>query len=331
MTEYKVKNKKGLLERLKNSTVLGAEGYLFELERRGYVKAGPFVPEVVIEYPEAVKELHMELLRAGAEVMVALTYYAHREKMKTIGRELDVESLNRQALRLAGEVAEEGDSLFAGNLSNTCVYDPDNHSKSVQRVQSIYEEQILWASEAGVDFVIAQTLEYLAEAVIALKLIKKYNLPAMITFSSVTEKTKDGYVFEEACKILEKEGADVVGLNCSRGPSTMLPLIEKIRNEVTCYVAAQPVAYRTTKSQPTFQSLKINDNKNAFPVRLEPFQLTRYEMAHFARKARELGINYIGVCCGGAPHHVREMAAVLEKDAPALKYSYENSLQPGTD
>src|SRR3972149_9147730 len=97
--------KAGLLERLQKGVVLGAEGYVFELERRGYVKAGPFVPEVVLDYPEAVRELHREFLRAGAEVMVALTYYSHREKLRTVGREDDLEPLNRPALRLAREGA----------------------------------------------------------------------------------------------------------------------------------------------------------------------------------------------------------------------------------
>jgi len=70
----------GIVERLKSGVVLGAEGYLFELERRGFVKAGPFAPEAVLDFPDAVKELHLEFLRAGAEVMVAFTYYAHRAR-----------------------------------------------------------------------------------------------------------------------------------------------------------------------------------------------------------------------------------------------------------
>jgi len=50
-------------------------------KRRGYVQAGPFVPEVVLEYPDALRELHREFLFAGAEVMVAMTYYAHRKNV----------------------------------------------------------------------------------------------------------------------------------------------------------------------------------------------------------------------------------------------------------
>ena len=76
-----------LAGRLGRGIVLGAEGYVFELERRGYIKAGPYVPEVVLDFPDAVIELHREFLRAGADVMVALTYYAHREKLRQLGRE----------------------------------------------------------------------------------------------------------------------------------------------------------------------------------------------------------------------------------------------------
>src|SRR2546421_4861306 len=107
---------RGILDRLKKGVVQGAEGYVFELERRGYIKAGPYVPEVVLDFPEAVKELHREVLRAGSEVMVALTYYAHREKLRDVGRESDLERMNRQAVRLAKEGAREGDALVAGGM-----------------------------------------------------------------------------------------------------------------------------------------------------------------------------------------------------------------------
>src|SRR3979409_2140641 len=99
---------RSIQERLAQGVVLGAEGYVFELERRGYIKAGPYVPEVVLDFPDAVRQLHREFLRAGAEVMVALTYYAHREKLRHIGRENDLEEMNRHAVRLARDVAREG-------------------------------------------------------------------------------------------------------------------------------------------------------------------------------------------------------------------------------
>src|SRR5258708_6592064 len=101
--KYK-RNKQNIIERLKKDVVISAEGYVWELERRGYIKAGPYVPEVVLDYPEAVKELHKEFLLAGSEVIVALTYYANRNKLADVGRENDLEKLNRKAVQIANEV-----------------------------------------------------------------------------------------------------------------------------------------------------------------------------------------------------------------------------------
>ena len=320
---------RGILQRLQQGVVLGAEGYVFELERRGYIKAGPYVPEVVLDFPDAVKELHREFLRAGCEVMVALTYYAHREKLRDVGRENDLERMNRQAVRLANEVAREGDALVAGNVCNTWAYDLNDIQGSSKVVRAMYEEQLGWAVEEGIDFVIAETNDYLGEALIALEVIKQLKLPAMVTLASVQqEKTRDGYDYIEACKRLADAGADIVGLNCDRGPATMLPIIERVRSEVSCYVAAQPVPYKTNEEHPTFESLELDNGQRAFPLALEPFLHNRFEMADFARAAQRLGVNYIGICCGGAPHYVRAMAEALGRNVPASKYSPAMELHP---
>ncbi|HEY3069113.1 MAG TPA: homocysteine S-methyltransferase family protein, partial [Gaiellaceae bacterium] len=170
-----------LLERLERDVVLGAEGYLFELERRGYVQSGPFVPEVVLDFPDAVRELHREFLRAGAEVMVAFTYYGHREKLRIIGREDDLEPLNRDALRLAKEVAAEGDALVAGNICNTWAYDPDDPETSGEVVREMYREQVGWAVEEGADFILAETNDYLGEALIGVEVIREHGLQSLVT------------------------------------------------------------------------------------------------------------------------------------------------------
>ncbi len=320
---------RGILQRLQQGVVLGSEGYVFELERRGYIKAGPYVPEVVLDFPEAVKELHREFLRAGSEVMVALTYYAHREKLRDVGRENDLERMNRQAVRLAKEVAREGDALVAGNICNTWAYDPHNPRESSKVVRAMYEEQLGWAVEEGIDFVIAETNDYLGEALIALEVIQQLKLPAMVTLASVQKnQTRDGYDYVEACKRLADAGADIVGLNCDRGPATMLPLIERVRSDVSCYVAAQPVPYKTNAEHPTFETLELVNGQRAFPLALEPSLHNRFEMADFARRAQQLGVNYIGICCGGAPHYVRAMAEALGRTVPASKYSPAMELHP---
>lgn len=108
----------------------------------------------------------------------------------------------------------------------------------------------------------------------------------------------------------------------------MLPIIEKVRAAVNCYVAAQPVPYHTNEHKLTFESLQTSDGGQAFPLALEPFLLNRFEMADFARKARSMGVNYIGVCCGGAPHYVRAMADALGRTVAASKYSPAMELHP---
>jgi len=321
-----------ITERLRAGTVLGAEGYVFELERRGYIKAGPFVPEVVLDYPEAVRELHREFLRAGAEVMVALTYYAHREKLRDVGREGDLEAMNRQAVRIARQVAREGPAgagaLVAGNVCNTWAYDPEDPSTR-ETVRDMYVEQLGWAAEEGVDFVISETNDYLGEALIALEVIQELGLPAMVTMAPTQPHlTRDGYEYADACRILAAEGAQIVGLNCDRGPRTMVPLIARIRDAVECAVAIQPVPYRTDAIAPTMETLLSPKGERAFPVALDPFTCTRFDMAQFALEARELGVDYIGICCGAGPHHVRAMAEALGREVPASRYSPSMDLHP---
>src|SRR5438046_10742256 len=123
----------GLLERLEEGPVICAEGYLFECERRGYLQAGAYVPEVVLEHPEVVSQLHREFVHAGSDVVEAFTYYAHREKLRLIGREGDLEPLNRGALELAKEVAAETGALLAGNVSNTNVFLAEDEARRTVR------------------------------------------------------------------------------------------------------------------------------------------------------------------------------------------------------
>ena len=98
--------KKGILERLKEGPVLGDGGYLLELEKRGWVRAGPFTPEVVLTHPESLRELHVEFREAGSEVLQALTFYASRDKLATVGLEGQLEDLNRAAVRIARDDGE---------------------------------------------------------------------------------------------------------------------------------------------------------------------------------------------------------------------------------
>jgi len=319
---------KNLISRLNEGPVLCAEGYLFAMERRGYLQAGAFVPEVVLEHPEVVSQLHREFIRAGSDVVQAFTYYGHREKLRIIGKEHLLESLQKNALKIAKDARNEFkdlDLLVCGDVANTNIYDPNDKKTNIE-CQKMFEEQVAWAKEAGVDFIVAETITWLEEAKIALKAIKDVGLIAVsIHTNKKGDNTRDGYTSEDACKILEDNGADVVGLNCFRGPKMTMKLLNKIRAKVSCHVAGLPVPYRTTEKEPGF--LNQTDpgcdcipGGNAFPVALDNLYCNRFELAEFAKECATKKINFIGICCGASPHHVREMAVALGRKPISYKY-----------
>jgi betaine-homocysteine S-methyltransferase len=236
--------------------------------------------------------------------------------------------MNRAALSIAKSVARRTGTLFAGDLCNTNIYDPGDKS-SLKEVERIFAEQVGWAVEAGVDYFVAETFSWTAEALMALAAIRKYSkVPAVVTLAMHREDvTRDGHSAGEACRRLEAAGAEVVGLNCHRGPKTIMPLLREIRAAVKCQVAALPVPYRTTPEQPSFMALTdpcCNDAR-AFPAGLDPFVCTRAEIGEFGKQAYELGVRYLGVCCGAGPHHIRALAESLGRHPPASRYSVDMS------
>jgi betaine-homocysteine S-methyltransferase len=317
-----------LLGRLARGAVICAEGYVFELERRGYLQAGAFVPVVLTEHPEVVEQLHMDFVHAGSDVTQALTYYVHREKLRVIGREKDLLPMNRKALAIAKKVARRTGTLFAGDICNTNIYDPTSR-KALKEVARIFEEQVGWAADAGVDYIVAETFSWGGEALMALEAIKKYSkVPAVVTVAQHREVTmREGWSVAETCQRLEAAGADVVGLNCHRGPHTIMPAIKEIRAAVKCHVAALPVPYRTTPAQPSFMSLTdpCCDNARAFPVGLDPFVCTRAEIYEFGKTAFAINVRYLGICCGAGPHHIRALAESLGRHPQASKYTADMS------
>ena len=302
---------KGILERLAEGPVLGDGGYLLELEKRGYVQAGPFTPEVVVEHPEALAQLHREFLRAGAEVLQTMTFYASDDKLATVGMEGTVDDINRNAVRIAREVASEGDALVAGNLSLTWAYDPKDEA-SPDHVRGLFDRQLQDQVDAGPpDFWIGETFSYLGEALLFVERAKRTDLPVMVTmsFETLPAKTYEGDGPGDAAKKLADAGADIVGVNCLNGPAQQLPIARAMVQAVggAVPVAAQPVAYATSDREPDFTA------GDAFPYGLTPITLARGDLAAFAAEARDAGVRYIGSCCGSVAEHVRAMAKTLGK------------------
>jgi betaine-homocysteine S-methyltransferase len=311
----------GILERLKYGPVLGDGGYLLELERRGYVQAGPYTPEVAIENPDALLQLHREFRRAGSEVLQTCTFYASEDKLRDAGMHGCVEDINRNAVRLARQAAG-ADVLVAGNLCLTWIYDPESQAAK-DRALELFRQQVRFQVDEGVDFFIAETFGWVGEAELACRAIKEAGYPAMITLNyKKPPVSREGWSPAESAKRLEGAGADIVGVNCGRDPYYMLPLAEEMRKAVSCFVACQPGGFRCQDDIPYFMGLP------QFPLALDPLQLTRDEFGAFALKACDAGINYIGACCGAPASHIRAMAEALGRQPEGSAKSAKLEIHP---
>src|SRR6188474_1472832 len=154
---------KPIIELLKDGVVTGDGGYLIELERRGRVDSGSgrekvgtgrgsgqFTPEVAIENPDALRELHREFLNAGSQVLQALTFFGTREKLSRAGYGAQTEEINQAAVAIAKEIAGER-ALVAGSVSRTQLFERQG-SSAAGYVRDLITEQIHLLQHSGVDF-----------------------------------------------------------------------------------------------------------------------------------------------------------------------------------
>ena len=303
---------------LKDGVVLGDGGYLIELERRGYVYSGSgrekvgtgkgsgqFTPEVAIENPDALRQLHLEFVKAGSQVLQALTFFATREKLSRAGYGAQTESINHTAVQLAKEVAGEK-ALVAGSVSRTQLIERAGMT-ALGKASDHIAEQIRLLKAAGVDFLILETFFHLAEMKEALRLAVAVGLPAVATlsFRPLISQSTDGHSPAECARVMADCGAIAVGANCEQEPVRMLPLLREMRAAVKVPIAAQPAAFRTTDACHCFT------RQPAFPDDLETIQVTRREFEEFGKVARAQGIHYVGGCCGCNAAYIRALARGL--------------------
>jgi betaine-homocysteine S-methyltransferase len=307
-----------IIDKTRRGIVLGDGGYLIELERRGYVESGSgreplrtgrgsgqFTPEVAIEHPEALRGLHQEFLRAGSQVLQALTFFATREKLSRAGYGAQTEAINRAAVRIAREAAGEK-ALVAGSVARTQLFEREGQSAATA-ARDLFAEQIRLLKDAGVDFLILETFFRLDEMRIALECACPSGLPIMATmsFRPVTTASSDGHPVAECARVMTGEGAQIVGANCEQEPGRMLPILRAMREAVDVAIAGQPAAFRTPDNMPYFTHLP------QFPEALETIQVSRQEFFDFAAGAKAEGLGYVGGCCGCNAAYVRAMARGL--------------------
>jgi betaine-homocysteine S-methyltransferase len=309
---------KSITELVRQGVVLGDGGYLIELERRGYVDSGSgrekvgtgrgsgqFTPEVAIEHPDALRELHREFLHAGSQVLQALTFFGTREKLNRAGYGAQTEAINTAAVRLAREVAS-AKALVAGSVSRTQLVEREGPG-ALDKARDHIAEQIRLLKDAGVDFLILETFFHLAEMKVALRSAVESGMPVIATmsFRPLVAQCTDGHTPAECARVMADLGAIAVGANCEQEPGRMLPLLAQMRDAVQVPLAAQPAAFRTTDACHSFTRLP------EFPDDLEAIQVSRCEFVDFARRAKDEGIGYVGGCCGCNAAYVRALASGL--------------------
>jgi betaine-homocysteine S-methyltransferase len=294
--------------------VLGDGGYLIELERRGYVDSGSkrekvgtgrgsgqFTPEVAIEHPEALRQLHLEFLRAGSQVLQALTFFGTREKLTRAGYGGETEAINRAAVEIA-RAAAAGSALVAGSVSRTQLFEREGRG-AAGYVRELLAEQVRLLAEAGVDFLIFETFFHLEEMLIALECARESGLPliATMSFRPRLDQSSDGHSPAECARQMAAAGAHLVGANCEQEPKRMLTVLREMRAAVDIPLAAQPAAFRTTDETPCFTRLP------QFPDEMETIHVARKEFSEIGRIAKAEGIGYIGGCCGCNAAYIRAL------------------------
>jgi len=301
--------------------IIGDGGFVFELEKRGFVKAGPWTPEATCEFPEAVKQLHFEMARAGADVMQTFTFYASEDKLKNRGNEaaakFGAKNINTAACDLAKGIAQDFGGYAAGGICQTPIYLTTQDEK---QVKAMLGAQCDVFRENDVDFMIAEYFEHAQEAKWAVEVIKELMPGKVIAVNMCIGPEGDmhGTSTKECAKRMAESGAEIIGVNCHFGLNETLEAcyelkkgLEEIGLDCTkdVFLMAQPVIYHTPDaSKQGFIDLP------EFPFALEPRIASRWEVQNWARASYDLGLRYIGGCCGFQAYHIRAIAEELAKE-----------------
>ena len=294
-----------ILKMLEEGVVLSDGGMIIEARWRGYD-----TPAMILEDPDALRQIHQDFFRAGSHVLQAQTWWTSRSQLERrykpgdgpSGQAARLEEISRTAIRLALE-ASGGEALVAGCLNQTAagswtgpyIFRPDN-ARARERACAEWDEHISWMVDAGAGLLVPETFARLDEARLCLSRCKKTDVPAMVLMGS-SSRTQDGATPAECAKVLADEGADIVGLVCAGDSMTMWPGVLAMRQAVDIPIAYQPQGYR-------------NAGPNNSVIR-ESMIVSGSEMAGYALKAKAEGINFIGACCGAGPSHIRAMAQAL--------------------
>ena len=263
------------------------------------------VPESwVISKPEKIAEVHAGYLAAGAEVMTTATFGANRIKLQSAeaGRKLDPAKVNEKGVELARKAIEhsgKNDRFIAGDMGPTGLFFPPVGQLRAEDARAAFKEQAQVLDRAGVDIFIIETMYDLREAAEALRAVREVSTRPVVVELTFDRKPKGFFTMmgdtpERAADLLLKEGANVIGSNCTLQSGDMLELALEFRLTTDALLIFQPNAGRPVM-------------EHGLPV----YKQRPREFAQDIVKIVAAGANAVGGCCGTTPEFIREMHTVL--------------------
>ncbi len=248
------------------------------------------------EHPEIMKNLQRAYVNAGSMVVYAPTFLANRYSLTSLGLETEVRRLNLENVKISKE-AVEGKAFVAGNLSTTSQPMEPFGTMTYEKLLDIYKEQICYLCEAGVDYLAAETLLSLDEAMVLCDAAaSECALPLTLSFTCEGDgNLYFGGSIAEAAVVLQEMGADAVGVNCSVGPDQLQAVVRNLKDSLEIPVLAKP---------------------NAGVPKIDQMGQAHYSMDEetFAKCMKDLyaqGAKVVGGCCGTTPEYIKKMCCTL--------------------
>ncbi|WNF03917.1 bifunctional homocysteine S-methyltransferase/methylenetetrahydrofolate reductase [Brevibacillus borstelensis] len=293
-------NKKDLRVYLQDNLLIGDGAMATQLYRTG-VPVGVSFEELCLSNPQLVHDVHKAYYDAGARLLETNTFGANRDALSRYGLEHKVTRINRAAVAIAREAAK-ADAFVVGSIGS--ILAGRVRQKAMDEFRDQFEEQAIALIHAGVDGLILETFLDVEELLLAIDVIRPLTDQPLICQLATLEvgRTRDGYTLTEAFSLLQKAGADIVGLNCRLGPAEILRSYERVQVPEGTLLSAFPNAGR----------LGLTDGEYAYKSSPEYF-------AESAKRLREQGVRLLGGCCGTTPEHVKAMADALHGLAPQVR------------
>lgn len=290
------------LDRLAGGTLVfdGAMGTM--LYARGVFLNRCF-DELNLSNPDLVRQVHLEYVEAGADVLETNTFGAHRFKLGPHGLEAQVRRINREGVRIAREAAQ-GRALVAGAIGPIGKPLAPIGNVRPEDAREAYRQQAEGLLEGGVDLFLLETMPSLDQAKAALAAVRSLtgDVPVAVSLTFNEEgRTIHGDAPEDAVRELEALGVPMIGANCSQGPQAMLETLQRMAAVVrTAKLSAMP-----------------NAGSAALVEGRYVYLCTPEYMATWARRFLEAGASVVGGCCGTTPAHVKDLVRSVRMFRPA--------------